>query len=483
MPFLNPEYASELIQADSRQGVILIFTQVASMTRGEMSLAGFDGSKPRQIGEYFAGNSYSVSPDLRTLLRAGKEGLFARPVDGGPETLVARIDWKAPSYTFWHPSSERIGFLPLKEDPSKLWEVKRDGTGMRPLLPEFPAEQRAGNWSPDGERLHFVSEREVFVRGSRRWLGWMRPPVPQRLTAGSIRYSIPFEDATNPAVIYVIGRMERGELMKLDREPGIFEPYLGGLSADCLDYSPDGQWIAYVSYPARALWKCRRDGRDKVLLEDGLLTYMPRWSPDGKRLAFAAVRKGVWGDPHRIHTIDPNGGKAELVKGVNGPGFDPNWSPDGKKLVFAPLLNEGDPKQGQHVSIMDLETGQVQMVHGSEGLFSPRWSPDGKHLVALAPAGPAIYDFEARRWTTVEAKGLGFPAWSKDSKYVYGMMLVPARMVRIAVAARKLEEIRTINEFPLTGNLAAGVSWTPDGEAVVLADRDTSEIYRIEVER
>jgi dipeptidyl aminopeptidase/acylaminoacyl peptidase len=283
-------------------------------------------------------------------------------------------------------------------------------------------------------------------------------------------------------VIYATGRVEGGGLMKLDRKTGIFEPYLGGLSADCLDYSPDGEWIAYVSYPGRELWKCRRDGSDKVLLEDGLLTYMPRWSPDGKRLAFAAHRKRVWGEPHRIYMIDPNGGKSELVKGVNGPGFDPTWSPDGRKLVFAPFHREMVQRQDQHVSIVDLETGQVQKVPGSEDMFSARWSPDGKHLAAITPAGPAIYDFETRRWTNVRATIFGFPKWSKDSRYVYG--IVNDRVLaRIAIATRKVEEIRAINEFRLTGTMAAGVSWTPDGEAVVLADRNTSEIYRIEVER
>jgi Tol biopolymer transport system component/DNA-binding winged helix-turn-helix (wHTH) protein len=486
MPFLNPEYDAWLCLVDSRLGVILIRSQVpsSSVTRGELWLAGFDGSKPRRIAEAVADSSYSISPDLKTLLRSSKEGLFARPVDGWPERLVARIDWKTPSDTFWHPSGERIGFVVARDGPAKLWEVKIDGTGMRPLLPQFQAEQVAGNWSPDGKKLYFVSDGEIYVRGSRRWLGWMRRPQPQRLTAGSVRYISPVvEDPTDPSAIYTVGSVGHGESMKLDKQTGLFEPYLGGLSAECLDYSPDGRWIAYVSYPDRNLWKCRRDGSDKVLLEDRMDYYMPRWSPDGKRLAVAALRK--WGDPYRIYTIPAAGGRAEPVNGVNGPGFDPNWSPDGKKLVFAPL-NWGDPvpEQDRHVSIVDLETGQVQMVPGSEEMFSPRWSPDGKHLVAirLPQFQPAIYDFETRRWADVDAKFFGFPTWSKDSKYVHGMWNNPFTLVRIEVATRKLEEIRSIKEFSLAGNLSPGVSWTPDGEPVVLASQSTVEIYRLDVQ-
>jgi Tol biopolymer transport system component len=269
--------------------------------------------------------------------------------------------------------------------------------------------------------------------------------------------------------------------MKLNRQTGIFEPYLDGLSASCFDYSPDGQWIAYVSYPGQELWKCRRDGSDKVLLEDGMRTYMPRWSPDGKHLAFAS---GGWGDTHRIYTIPAAGGKAEPVKGVNGVGFDPNWSPDGKKLVFAPFDILGrTPKQEQHVSIVDLETGAVEMAPGSEGMFSPRWSPDGKRLVAFpAQGGHAfIYDFDTRRWADA-GKGLAFPTWSKDSRYVYGSWMGAYSLVRTQVATGKVEEIRKIKEFRLTGPIGWGVSWTPEGEPVVLADLSAGDVYRIELQ-
>jgi hypothetical protein len=55
-------------------------------------------------------------------------------------------------------------------------------------------------------------------------------------------------------------------------------------------------------------------------------------------------------------------------------------------------------------------------------------------------------------------------------------------LIRLDVAARKVEETRTIKEFRLAGNIFPGVSWTPDEEAVVLSDLSTSEVYRIDVD-
>ena len=52
---------------------------------------------------------------------------------------------------------------------------------------------------------------------------------------------------------------------------------------------------------------------------------------------------------------------------------------------------------------------------------------------------------------------------------------------RLDVATRKVEEIRTIKEFRLTPSNGWGVSWTPDGEPIVLAHLRTWDIYRIDL--
>ena len=122
---------------------------------------------------------------------------------------------------------------------------------------------------------------------------------------------------------------------------------------------------------------------------------------------------------------------------------------------------------------------------GSEGMFTPRWSPDGRLLVAnrMNETQPTIYEFATKTWLDVDLKVFGFQRWSKDSKYGYGLWQAQNCLVRIEVATRTVEQIRSIKEFRLTGTMGVGVSWTPDKEPVVLVDHSTREIYRIEVER
>jgi WD40 repeat protein len=143
-------------------------------------------------------------------------------------------------------------------------------------------------------------------------------------------------------------------------------------------------------------------------------------------------------------------------------------------------------KEQQHVSIVNLETGAVEAVPGSDNLYSVRWSPDGKWLVALSAdkSWPYVYSFATQKWSVLQPSFKGFPQWSRDSRSVYFTEDVPEfRLVRIEVATRKMEEVRKLTEFSITGVLYAGAFWTSDEEPVVLKEVSSSQIYRIERDR
>jgi len=101
--------------------------------------------------------------------------------------------------------------------------------------------------------------------------------------------------------------------------------YLGGASAIDLAFSPDGQWVAYVSMPDFTLWRSRVDGSSPMQLTSSLYAELPRWSPDGKQLC-------SWDAPTRRNfhafVVSANGGELrELIPGAKA-GFDPGWWAD-----------------------------------------------------------------------------------------------------------------------------------------------------------
>jgi Tol biopolymer transport system component len=96
----------------------------------------------------------------------------------------------------------------------------------------------------------------------------------------------------------------------------IFAPVGGGSFPEYLSWSPDGEWIAFVTFnepgaPPRqpALWVSRPDGSQEVLIGPG---YNPVWSPDGKLLVFNrsegtppvdqafVVQAGNWQEPAQL---------------------------------------------------------------------------------------------------------------------------------------------------------------------------------------
>lgn len=455
-------------------------------TEAQFWLVGFDHAQAKWIGRWgFLDEPVSISPDLQTLLFNDKDSVFVKPMEGGRQRLVVRVDRSAPidmAGVGWHPSGTRITVSRWMNGLRKLWEVRADGTGLRPLLPGFASAQDDWTWSPDGRRLYFTSGGDIYLLGRSGWLGWMHRPTPVRLTSGPTQFGPPFEDPANPLTAYAQGAIPQVAAMKLNRKTNVFEPFLGGIQADCVEYSPDGQWIVFVKRPSRELWKCRKDGSGKTLLLEGLQCGNPRWSPDGTRIAFSARKGGLWDSSQQSHiyTIRASGGQPEPVPGVPGPAIDPTWSPDGKQLAFAPFPFERTEEQ-QHVSIVNLETGAVEAVPHSDGMWSTRWSPDGNWLAALGPDGLVVYRFRTGNWTVLGPRGVGYPRWSKDSRYVYGLISKPViTLIRIPVAAsRKEEEIRRIPEFILEW----GAYWTPDDEPIVLRDLTAYQIYRIDRDR
>ncbi len=146
----------------------------------------------------------------------------------------------------------------------------------------------------------------------------------------------------------------------------------------------------------------------------------PRWSPDGRRIAFSAVH----GSPPLLSDIwvmnADGSGLVNLTHAPQQENREPFWSPDGKQLVFSALLGNT-----LTLYLMHADGSQKRLLlRGMEG-YSPAWSPDGKQIAFISDLSDTlttIYVMNAdgsaiTRVTQVR----GFYSslvWSPDSKHL-----------------------------------------------------------------
>jgi len=283
--------------------------------------------------------------------------------------------------------------------------------------------------------------------------------------------------STDGKKLFVIGGELRGELARYDRKSGQFTPYLSGISAEWADFSRDGEWIVYVTYPEHTLWRSKIDESERLQLTyPPMIAALPHWSPDGKRIAFAAVQPGR---ASKIYIVSVDGGMAQQATSGAQEENDPAWSLDGKSLAFG---TGGPPAMAIHV--LDVSSQAIQTLPGSEGLFAPRWSPDGRFIVAqpLDQKKLFLFDMSNRKWMGLVDLPAGYYQWSHDSKFVYfdvNSANEPA-IYRVRIADRKIERMVSLKGHRRAGTLGNWMGLTPDDSPLLLLDVGIQEIYALD---
>jgi Tol biopolymer transport system component len=399
----------------------------------------------------------------------------------------------AADWARWSPDGKTIRFTVVdpKRNTMELWEVDPRGNGLHRLLAGWnsPFQQCCGNWTPDGRYFVFqVTRNGTSTIWARREKGafWKKASAePVQLTFGPMNNHAPLPSKDGRRLFF-IGALPRGEILRLDWKNRQAAPFLHGLAAEGVSFSRDGQWMAYTAYPERTLWRAKADGSERSQLTfPPMVSTMPRWSPDGRQIAFSGQTQG---QPWKLNVVSAEGGSPEQVVPGEGEERDPSWSADGNAIVFGMGLEATRAFKGDALRILALKTRQVTPVPGSAGLFSARWSPDGRYLLALTADSYALklYDFAARRWNDLADGPAAYPDWSQDGKYVYFHYAVDRSIpvYRVRIGDRKIERLANLADY---GRLALGDfgGWTGLGPGdSILFPRDTSvqEIYALDWE-
>ncbi|MDP9161494.1 MAG: hypothetical protein M3O09_14840 [Acidobacteriota bacterium] len=137
------------------------------------------------------------------------------------------------------------------------------------------------------------------------------------------------------------------------------------------------------------------------------------------------------------------------------------------------------------IRMLDLATGHVETVPGSQGLFSPRWSPDGRYLAALTADQTCImlFDFPEQSWKEL-AKGspLGWLEWSRDGHHVYYLEHASTILIRrIRISDSSVEIVRDLKDFPLTGVWGNSLTLAPDDSPLLLHNIGTHDVYSLDL--
>jgi Tol biopolymer transport system component/DNA-binding winged helix-turn-helix (wHTH) protein len=449
-------------------------------------LVPLNGGSAHHLGGVLAHDG-SHSPDGRTILYAAEHALYLCNADGGGSHRLVEVPG-IPYRPRWSVDQKRVRFTLY--DPrtglDALWEVASDGAGLHALFPghKTGTDECCGVWTADGKYFVYQSttdrQTHIWVIPEQGGLLNSGAPKPVQLTSGPISFLAPA--VYDRQHLLVLANKTRGELMRYDAARGQFATYLGGLSAEGLDFSQDGQFMAYISYPDGVLFRSRIDGSEsRQITPADMVASLPRWSPDGRSIVFTGSRSG---GPWKGYLISAEGGTPEQLVAGDGPEFDTVWSSDGTSLAFAESMSSST--SGIH--LVDFESRQVSRLAGSDHLFSPRWSPDGRYLAALTTdsLNLLVFDFRSHRWRTlVRGKHVSYPTWLRDSASLAFRAIyddgTPFYRVRVSDGV-----IKRIAKVAVPGSLAFSVSgaWSglaPDGQPLLLRDTSLQEIYSVEV--
>lgn len=309
--------------------------------------------------------------------------------------------------------------------------------------------------------------------------------------------------------------------------------------------SPDGKLVAYVvtkidkaqNRRSSSIWMAATDGSRAPwqFTTSPQSSNSPRWSPDGKSIAFLSSRPesppaaGASAEPPRnqVYLLSMNGGEAKRITNLKNGVSLFRWSPDGTRLVVVSRTGPGDSRTTEskdrsdvrhyknssykfndsgwfddrrtHFWVVDARNGEAkQITEGHDWNDSdPQWSPDGKRIAFVSNRTGKEYDENRNTdvWVT-NADGGGSltkisdhdesdnqPRWSPDGKWIAFTGEVRDRdhpKIWLAPSTGGAPSTLAANNLDL---IPGGLEWSEDGKSLYFETgvRGELHLFRVDV--
>ena len=425
--------AIDIAPVFSPDGERIVFR--SSRDGGGLYVMGRTGEAPRRLSS--DGVTTSWSPDGSEIVfatasasdpinRTVLSSLRVIRVDTGATRVLIEADGMNPD---WSPNGQFIAYWGLTSNQSDtvrardLWVIPAAG-GTPWRVTDDPAVDWCPQWSPDGRFLYFASDRGGTMNV---WRIAMDPASgrptgrePEALTTPA-PFVADLDVSRNGTHFTYTSRLMTRNVHR--RAFDVSRPSLGPAEAltsgtkrwYSVDLSPDGTQLVLGSYqPREDIYISRADGSElRQLTTDDHYDRFPRWSPDGKLIAFYSNRSGKY----EVWTVTLGGELRQLTEAADYSAIYPRWSPDGRRMLFEDgakgvlvLFDPWKPWRDQQPDVLPTVPRS-----GSGPVSAPLWSPDGTKVALSESSRVLIYDVAKRTYEPL-ADIAGFVEWLPDGR-------------------------------------------------------------------